>query len=96
MNEEQQAEFARFEGIENKLIEVFKEDGYDFLQAQELGFFVAQAMRNVPPLLRLLDGVEQHSTDEIMDAVHGFLCNHYAFEQAHRIIMREEVDSHDE
>ncbi len=85
MTEEEKREFEWFEIIQEKLIRTFVE-GYNHPDAQELGFYVAQAIRNVPDLLRLLDDYENHSTDEILDAIHAVVCNHFSLNEANRIL----------
>ena len=85
MTGEQEIEFAWFNDIEAKLKRVFIE-GYNHPQAEELGFYVAQAIRNLPTLLRLLEKPENHSNDEILDAVHGVVCNHLALNEANQIL----------
>jgi glycerol-3-phosphate dehydrogenase len=96
MTEDQAAEFAWFESLQNKLIKVFLKEDYSQQQAEELGFFVAQGIRDVPPLLRLLDEIEQHSTDEIMDAIYDVLSNRSALKEASDILLGQRISPHSE
>jgi hypothetical protein len=82
MNENQKIEFAWFKGIQDKLMDAFLKEGYDHPEAQELGFLVAQAVRDVPALLRLLEEDGSHSNDEILAAVHAVLSNRSALNEA--------------
>ena len=50
MNDEEKREFEHFNLLAEKLTRAFVE-GYNHPDAQELGFYVAQAMRDVPELL---------------------------------------------
>lgn len=87
MDDNQQSEFQWFETLQAKLVQTFLADGYNRQEAEELGFLLAQALRNVPHLLNLLDEVEQHSTDEMIDAVHAVLANRFALEEACKILL---------
>lgn len=88
MSEEtQQAELKWFEELQNKLAAVFENDGYKLTEAQELSFCVAQGVRNVPPLLKMVDRFEQYTTDEVMQAVWGVLTNIYALQQANDLLL---------
>jgi uncharacterized protein YecA (UPF0149 family) len=88
MNDDnQQSEFQWFETLQARLVQTFLADGYNRQRSEELGFLLAQAVRNVPPLLSLLEEAEQHSTDEMMDAVHAVLANRHALEQANKILL---------
>src|SRR5438105_3927671 len=78
-------EFERFEILQEKLTRAFT-DGYNHPDARELGFFVAQAIRDVPELLRWLDDSENHSTDEILDAIHAVVSNHFSLSEANRLM----------
>jgi hypothetical protein len=85
--DDRQSEFQWFETLQARLVQTFLADGYNRQQSQELGFLLAQAMRNVPPLLSLLEEAEQHSTGEMMDAVHAVLANRHALEEANKILL---------
>ena len=89
MDENQNVEFEWFTDVSEKLTGVFLKDSHDLSEAQELGFLVAQAVRDVPVLLRLLEGAEGHSDDEIMDAVHAVLSNRSALNEAARVLSLE-------
>ncbi len=78
MNEKQETEFEWFKGVQDKLVDAFLKDGHPPSESQELGFLLAQGMRNVPALLRLLEEPNRHSNDEIMDAVHAVLANRFS------------------
>ena len=81
------AEFEWFEALQAKLTTVFLADGYSRPKAEEAGFLFAQAIRDVPPLLRLLDDADRHTPDEIMDAVHDVLANRQALREAAVILL---------
>ena len=85
MNEEQKREFEQFEIIKDKLVRAFAE-GYKHPSSAELGFYVAHAIRDVPALLRMLDEYETHSNDEILDAIHAVVSNHFSLSEANRIL----------
>jgi hypothetical protein len=85
MNAEQKKEIEQFEILQAKLTKALVE-GYDHPNAQELGFFVAQAIRDVPTLLQLLEETDKHSNDEILDAVHMVVANHFALSEANRLL----------
>jgi hypothetical protein len=85
MSADEKREFEQFNIIQEKLTRAFAE-GYNHPQAEQLGFCVAQAIRNVPSLLKLLDEYEKHSTDEILDAVHDVVSNHFALSEANRLL----------
>ena len=87
--EDQNTEFAWFQAAQDKLADAFFKDGHSVIEAQELGFLVAQAVRDVPALLRLLEGVESHSNDEMLDAVHAVLANRFALNEAARKLSLE-------
>ncbi len=70
MVENQNTEFAWFEDVQDKLTDAFLKEGYTSSESQELGFLVAQGVRDVPALLLLLEEADSHSSDEILDAVH--------------------------
>jgi hypothetical protein len=89
MNENQNAEFAWFKRVQGKLRDAFLKEGYDNFEAQELGFLVAQAVRDVPALLHLLEEAGSHSNDEILDAVHAVLSNRFAMNEAARKLSLE-------
>lgn len=91
MNKDSLVEFTWFKGIQDKLTKVLVEAGFDSPQSEELGFLLAQAIRDVPHLLHLLNEIEQHSTDEIMDAVHMVLANRFALEEAHSLLVRRTI-----
>ena len=84
MNENQNMEFEWFKGVQDKLMDAFLKEGYDHSEAQELGFLMAQAVRNVPALLRLLEEAGSHSNDEILEAIHAVLSNRSALNEAAR------------
>jgi hypothetical protein len=86
MDTESLAEFKKFEEVQNKLIKVLLEDGYIQKESEEIGFFIAQGIRDVPTLLGLLDEVEAHSTDEIMNAIYNVLLNRSALEEAYKLL----------
>ena len=85
MNDEEKREFEHFNLLAEKLTRAFVE-GYNHPDAQELGFYVAQAIRDVPELLRLLDDYESHSNNEILDAIHAVVSNHFSLVQANRLL----------
>lgn len=85
MNQYAEGESIEFEEIREKLSQAFIE-GYNHPQAQDLGFYVAQAVRDVPQLLRILAEYEQHSNQEILDAIHAVVANHLALSEANRIL----------
>lgn len=85
MKQDADDEFNEFEEIREKLSRAFAE-GYNHVEAQDLGFYVAQAVRDVPPLLRMLEQYDQHSNDEILEAVHDFVANHFALSEANRLL----------
>ena len=89
MDGNESAEFAWFQSVQDKLRDAFLKEGYDHTEAQELGFLIAQAVRDVPPLLRLLGEAEKDSHDEILDAVHMILANRSALYEAARILSLE-------
>ena len=90
MTESKAAEFKWFEALQAKLTTVFLADGYPRQKAEEAGFLFAQAIRGVPPLLRLLDDADPHTPDEIMDAVHDVLANRQALQEAAVILLPHE------
>jgi hypothetical protein len=85
MNQDEKREFERFTIVAEKLTRAFVE-GYKHRHAQELGFLVAQAIRDVPALLRMLDDYESHSNDEILDAIHAVVSNHFSLTEANRLL----------
>jgi cell fate (sporulation/competence/biofilm development) regulator YlbF (YheA/YmcA/DUF963 family) len=85
MNEEEKREFEQFKIMQEKLTRAFVE-GYNHPDAQELGVYVAQAIRDVAKLLKLLDDYENHSTDEILDAIHAVVSNHFSITEANRLL----------
>lgn len=89
VGENQDTEFAWFESVQGKLTAAFLKEGYSLTEARELGFFVAQAVRNVPALLRLLEEAEGHTNDEIVDAIHAVLSSRSALHEAARILSLE-------
>ena len=94
MNEEEKREFEQFKIVAEKLTRAFVE-GYNHAHAQELGFYVAQAIRDVPVLLRLLDDYESHSNDEILDAIHAVVSNHSSLTEANRLLTSVKHDCGD-
>ena len=90
MDENENLEFQWFERIQKALIKAFERDGYEHLEAQELGFFIAQGIRDVPPLLRLLDEADKHQNCEIIDAVYMVLTNHGALYETAKILLHED------
>jgi len=86
MENDELVESVWFKETQTKLAQVFSKEGYNEHQSEELGFFIAQAIRDVPRLLRLLEEVDQHSTDELMDAIHMILSNRLALEEATRLL----------
>jgi hypothetical protein len=89
MNESEEKQW--FLNLQKQIENVLLKDGYSQKQSEELSFFVAQAVRDVPRLLTLLEKPEDSSTEEIMDAIHLFLSNQFAFQEANKILMREET-----
>ena len=87
MNQDQQQEFENFEIVREKLIRAF----VDHPDAQKLGFYVAQAIRDVPTLLGLLNDSENHSNEEILDAIHAVVANHFALSEANRLLVSVEA-----
>ena len=85
MNAEEKREFEYFEFIQEKLTRAFIE-GYKHPEAQRLGFCVAQAIRDVPALLRLIDDNQIRSNDEILDAVHAVVANHSSLTEANKLL----------
>jgi hypothetical protein len=75
MNENQKTEFEWVNGVQDKLADAFLRDGYTPSESQELGFLMAQGIRDVPALLCLLEESDRHSNGEIMDAIHEVLSN---------------------
>lgn len=88
----EQEEFPWFERLQNRLTAVFLADRLDAREAEEAGFFLAQGLRDVPPLLRLIEEVEAHSTDEIMDAIHMVLANRNALQKVNAILLGSSTD----
>ena len=86
MNEDQKTEFEWFKGVQDKLADAFLKDRYTSSESQELGFLMAQCVRDVPVLLRLLEESDRHSHDEIMDAVHAVLSNRSALIEVARML----------
>jgi hypothetical protein len=89
MCSKQAEDFAWFKKAQDKLSDAFLKEGYDITKAQELGFLMAQAIRDVPSLLRLLDQEDSDASDEILDAVHMVLSNHSALNEAARMLLPE-------
>ncbi len=85
--EKQKTEFIWFEELQNNLVTVFKSEGFDQVEAEELGFCVAQGVRNVPSLLKMLSKLEQYTSDEVMDAVHDVLANIHALQEANDLLL---------
>lgn len=85
MSEQEENEFTWFNDIQTKLKDAFIK-GYNHPQAEELAFYVAQAIRNVPTLLQLLSAPEKYSNDEILDAIHAVVANHLALNEANQIL----------
>ena len=85
MNEEEKCELEQFGLLQAKLTRAFVE-GYNHPDAQELGFYVAQAIRDVPKLLALLEEYEKHSTDEILDTIHAVVSNHFSVTETNRLL----------
>ena len=86
MSEKQKTEFEWFNGVRDKLIDAFLKDSYPASESQELGFHMAQGIRDVPALLRLLGEPDRYSNDEIMDAVHDVLSNRSALLEVARML----------
>jgi hypothetical protein len=86
MDEENKAEFKWFEEIQDKLCKACLAAGFDQQTAEQFGFCVAQGIRDVPALLRLLNESDQHSTDEIMHAVHMVLANRASLSEAAQLV----------
>lgn len=87
MVDDSAAEFEWFQALQNKLIKVFLAENYTQHEAEEASVFLAQAIRNVPSLLRLLDEFEECSIEEIMEAVHDVLANRFALQDAATILI---------
>jgi hypothetical protein len=87
-DEKTEEELKWFDCLSGRIVEVLRKDNYSQQQAEELGFFIAQTIRDVPRLLALLEKSENHSVDEVMDSIHDFLSNQFAFQQAHKLLMR--------
>ena len=79
-------EFEKFKDIQEKLERVFAEE-YSHVDAERLAFLVAQAVRDIPTLLNLLEEPANHSHDEILDAVHDVVANHFAMTEASRLLL---------
>ena len=86
MNTQELDELKWFEGIQARIGEAFRSDGFSQEQSEELGFCIAQAIRNVPALLQVLEEGNHCSADEILDAVHAVLANRFALQEAARIL----------
>jgi hypothetical protein len=82
-------EFEKFQNIQEKLKAVFAKE-YVHVDAEQLAFLVAQSIRDVPKLLRLLEDSENHSNDKILDAVHDVVANHLALTEANRMLLSAE------
>ena len=82
MNQDQQKEFEQFETLQAKLVRAF----FEHPDAQDLGFLVAQALRDVPTLFKLLDDYENQSNEDVLDAIHAVVSNHFALSEANRIL----------
>ncbi|HEX8650295.1 MAG TPA: hypothetical protein VF708_05615 [Pyrinomonadaceae bacterium] len=92
MNDEL-AELKWFETSKNKLKEVFLKEGYNSQESEELGFQIAQGVRDVPRLISILENVENFSNDQIMDAIYDVLTNQFALEEAARVLIpKGEID----
>ena len=89
MDENPKTEFDWFEGVQNKLTDAFLKDGRTPSESRELGFLMAQGVRDVPSLLRLLEEPDRHSNDEVMDAVHDVLSNRSALIEVARMLSLE-------
>lgn len=83
---DQDRELEKFNEIQEKLAKVFREE-YSHVDAERLAFFVAQSLRDVPTLLIFLEDFENHSNDEILDAVHNVLANQFAMTEANRMLL---------
>ena len=86
MDEAEKSEFEQFEVVQDKLVRALAQ-GYSHLDAQNVGFYVAQAIRDVPMLLGLLDDFDNHSNDEILNAIHAVVANHFALSEANRLLL---------
>jgi len=89
MNENQKTEFEWFKGVQDKLADAFLKNGHTPSESQELGFLMAQGVRDVPALLRLLGESDRHSNDEIdeiMNAVHDVLSNRSSLIEVARML----------
>ena len=86
MGENQKTEFEWFKGVQDKLTDAFLKDGHSPSESQELGFLMAQGVRDIPALLRLLEEPDRHSNDEIMAAVHALLSNRSALLEVARML----------
>jgi hypothetical protein len=86
MDENQETEFEWFKGVQDKLTDTFLRDGHSPSESQELGFLMAQAVRDVPALLRVLEEPDRHSNDEIMDAIYDVLSNRYSLIEVARML----------
>ena len=86
MSENQNTEFEWFDRVQSKLADAFLKDGYSPSESSELGFLMAQGVRDVPALLHLLEETDKHTNDEILDAVHMVLSNRSSLIEVARIL----------
>jgi hypothetical protein len=89
MNENQKTEFEWFDSVQSKLADAFLKEGFTPSESQELGFLMAQGIRDVPALLSLLEEPERHSNNEILDAVHLVLSNRASLIEVARMLRIE-------
>jgi hypothetical protein len=80
-----ESDVAWFENIQATLARALVSEGYDNSQARDLAFSVAQGIRDVPPLIRLLEGNDA-SADEILEAVHDVVSNRYSLIDAAKML----------
>jgi hypothetical protein len=73
---------AEFQQTQSAMKQVLVREGFDETFAEELSFYLVQAIRDVPTLIALLSESELHRSEEIMDATYDLLANRFALQRA--------------
>src|SRR3712207_9471426 len=85
--EDTSLEFDTFENIRRKLIEVFVCEGYARIDAERIALYVAQDVRDVHKLLKVLAHADSHTQAEIIEAVRTVVDDSVVLDKAKGVLI---------
>jgi len=87
MVDDNSLEFDMFEDMRRRLVEVLVSEGRERLDAEKIALYIAQGMREMPKLVKMLSESRSHPRAEILSMLRLVLENASALEKARIMLL---------